>query len=122
MEFLVLVLLLIKHFIADLPLQTLDMIKSKGTLFEWDGITHSLIHGLLTFTVSVLFFGVSLSFILAIIDFVVHYAIDFGKVQLDKKLECSKFENGNTVVTDTKYYYLFVGDQCLHFLTYILLA
>jgi len=107
-----LTLLTIKHFVADFMLQTDTMVREKGHYGQKGGITHSGIHGLGTLTVFAAFgFGI-VAIICAVIDFVVHYHIDWAKMNISK----------NLTVTDKRYWFYLGLDQLLHQLTYIALV
>jgi hypothetical protein len=129
----VLTLLLLKHFIADMPLQTYYMAFNKGTYGHRGGLQHAGIHGLLTLLVLLIILPWhQISFLwlltLVVLEVVVHYHIDYAKMNLDKRFDSSflvKDESGNVTgrtITSMTYYYLLVGDQCLHVLTYIWLG
>ena len=99
-------LLLIKHFLCDFPFQSQKMIKHKGNYGHPAGITHSLIHSQATFMVFLFFSPVST--LLAAIDFITHYHIDWFKM----KFGCQD--------QSTKRFWTHLGlDQLLHGLNYI---
>ena len=104
-------LLFTKHFIVDFPLQNRFQYSNKGTYGHPGGILHAFLHGLGTFlcflvtgTTSALFYG--------FLDALVHYHIDFAKMNLNKKL-------GWTPTTHEQFWWLLGLDQYLHALTYI---
>jgi hypothetical protein len=82
MTLLVLMLLVvfqIKHFLADFPFQTeymLGKFKDKG--WELPLALHAAVHGLFTFLIAtqLMSSGLKFGFILACIDFVIHFAMD----------------------------------------------
>ncbi len=104
-----LILLCIKHWLADFVLQTQTMIQGKGTYGDAAGIVHSMIHGALTAAVfvfimpSAIFTAISIG----IYDMLIHYHIDWAKMQFKAEPNSSKF------------WALFGLDQLLHHLTYI---
>lgn len=105
----ILALLFIKHYLVDFVLQTQEEIDNKGKFFKWKGFKHSLKHGLLTAFVLYLtpLPAVIISF-LAIFDMVVHYLIDWIKMNY-----------GNKDIK-TKQFWNHLGlDQLAHQLTYI---
>lgn len=112
LELILLAALLIKHFIADFVLQTDAMVREKSQYGKIGGITHSSIHGVGTFLVFALAgFGI-IALICAVIDAVVHYHIDWSKMQLSR---------GLTPKDQT--YWVYLGlDQMLHQLTYVFLV
>ena len=73
--------LLFKHAIADLALQ--NQLTGINKLDYWgNGHKHYIHHGLLTFLVSLLFVDFSLAIVIAIVDYVAHWNIDFYKHQV----------------------------------------
>lgn len=107
-----LLLLSIKHFISDYPLQTQSEILHKGIYGNLKGITHSLKHGLGTAAVLLLFTSTAAAVALGLLDFLSHYHIDWLKVQLNKKVEA----------LSKKYWALFGLDQLAHTVVYLLIA
>ena len=112
-----LVLFQIKHFVADYPLQTPAMIKGKGTLFNPQGILHSLHHSALTLVTLGIFslvhpVAIPLAVIIASAEFFIHYVIDYSKMQYGKRLTTS----------DPRFWWAIGFDQMLHHLTYLAFA
>lgn len=103
------IFLLFKHLICDFILQTEHMAKSKGQYGNWDGIIHSLHHGIGTLLVSVVFVSPKLALILALVDFLIHYHIDWFKMRF-----------GPASYKDKHYWVWFGTDQFLHQLTIVL--
>ena len=103
------VLLFIKHYIVDFPWQTQAEIDSKGTYGEIPGIIHSLKHG---FGTAIVFFvtgpHVADAWILGVIDAVIHYHIDWIKMQW-----------GNRNMHDPRFWTHLGLDQMAHQLCYI---
>jgi hypothetical protein len=110
-----LVLLQIKHFICDGPLQTRDMVRAKGHYGRWLGIVHALVHGAGTLVV-LMVFGVPLAAVamLSALDVLIHYHVDFSKEALVRR-------KGWTTA-EAKFWWALAADQGLHQLTYLLLA
>lgn len=104
----------IKHFICDFPLQAHPyMYKNKGTYGHPGGIAHALIHGFGTMFLGIIFgLPFTLWGMLVILDFVVHYHIDWAKMKLNNHY-------GWTPLTSEKFWILLGVDQLLHQLTYI---
>ena len=109
-----LVLLQIKHWYIDFVNQTNIEIASKGIYGDRIGIMHSLKHGLgtiiaitLVVTPVYLFFA----FICGVIDFVVHYHVDW------LKMNC-----GNRDITTSQFWNHLGLDQMMHQLTYIFIT
>lgn len=111
-DILLLVLLLFtKHFIVDFPLQTKFQYSNKGTYGHLGGILHSALHGVGTYLCFVWFAPLSAVY-LAFIDFVLHYHIDWAKVNIN-----NKFSWGPT--THEQFWWLLGADQFLHAVTYV---
>ncbi len=106
------VLLQLKHWIADFVLQTDKMIVEKGVYGSSYGVYHSVIHAVGTFLA---FFWVHpiIAVATAIIDFILHYHIDWAKININKKY--------NYTPKDAKFWYWLGADQMLHQYTYIIL-
>lgn len=104
-----LLLLQIKHFLADFVLQTDVMIKDKGEYGAPAGLAHSFIHGALTAGVFAVAapFGVYTAISIGIYDMLIHYHIDWAKMQFKAEPNSPKF------------WTLFGLDQLLHQLTYL---
>ena len=74
--FIILLLLQIKHFICDYPLQNaymLNKMKEKGWVLPL--LSHSIVHGVGTFIVFVLY-DFKIACILAILDVILHFIVD----------------------------------------------
>ena len=108
--FILLALFGIKHFLADFLLQTDVMLREKGVYGMLGGIQHALVHAVLTFSILVFFCeDINLAIALSVLDFVLHYNIDWAKQQLNKGLS-----------TADRMFWVWMGaDQGLHYLTYI---
>lgn len=114
-EYLILGLLL-KHFVVDFLLQTPFQYLNKGTYGHRGGILHAWLHWIGTFCVlQVCGVPFSMSAVMAFLDFVAHYHIDWAKVKLTKYFEL-------TPTNSEKYWWLLGFDQLLHQLTYIAIA
>ncbi len=100
---LIFVTFIVKHFIADFPLQPPYQWQNKGKYGHPGGLLHAAIHG--TFTYIILYYF-NMPLWLALLDLIVHYHIDWLKMQLPWK-------------PDNKYFWWALGvDQMLHYLTY----
>lgn len=88
------------------------MYKNKGTYGHIGGLVHSLLHGISTFCIALFFTDVHTSFIVGIIDEVLHYHIDWAKMNINKKF-------GWTATNSENFWKLVGVDQTLHLLTYI---
>lgn len=107
---LVLLLLATKHLIIDFPLQTRYQWSNKGTYGHSGGLLHSGLHGL--GTVLCLWWFTPLAIIAGLIDAVVHYHVDWAKMNLNRRL-------GLGPTTHEGFWWLLGLDQYLHTLTYI---
>lgn len=108
---LLVLLLFTKHFFVDFPLQTRYQWSNKGTYGHWGGVLHSFLHGLGTYFCVVWYAPASAPY-LATVDYILHYHIDWAKMNLNKKL-------GWGPTTHEQFWWLLGLDQFLHALTYI---
>ena len=108
---LLLTLLFFKHYIVDFILQTDEMVAHKGIYGDPIGIDHSLYHAMATLII-LMFFTVPIwAFVLALIDGLLHYHIDYVKMAY-----------GNRDVKTKEFWNELGLDQFLHALTYIGIA
>jgi hypothetical protein len=115
-DLLLLILLLqIKHFICDGPLQTKAMVDGKAIYGNRLGLLHAGIHGLGTI-IALAWFGLdwTLVFSLAVADMVLHYHIDFAKENIVRI-------KGWTIAV-REFWWALATDQFLHHLTYLAIA
>jgi hypothetical protein len=110
MELLILFLLQIKHWYFDFANQSADEIKYKGIYLDWRGITHSLKHAIATVALFFLFTSVHTAIILGLIDFLIHYHIDWIKIKW-----------GTKDISTKLFWNQFGLDQLAHQTTYIVL-
>lgn len=106
----VLLLLLVKHWYVDFIQQTPEQIKYKGTYGHLKGIEHSLWHGVLTAGVFYFFIPALWAIFLGLVDFLLHYHIDYVKMRYGERDSATKL-----------YWAQFGADQFAHQATYILL-
>jgi hypothetical protein len=103
-----LIAFIIKHFICDFPLQFPIHYLNKGTYGHRGGIYHAAIHGFGTLLIA-FYFDLPLYF--ALLDMVVHYHIDWAKMNLNKYWKLKP--------DNSEYFWWLLGvDQLLHYLTY----
>lgn len=106
----------IKHFLADFTFQRWPwMFLNKGTYWHPGGLVHSGVHGLLTLLFMTMI-GHSFWWVLwlALIESIIHYNIDWCKVNLNTK--CG-------LTTEKPEFWELLGlDQLAHQLTYLWLA
>jgi hypothetical protein len=110
-----LVLLQLKHFICDFPLQGPYQYLNKGTYGHLGGVLHAFIHGIATFIILDIFVDEYNSYLvplLSLLEMVAHYHIDWAKMTINKYYgwKCDSSE---------KFWYLLGFDQLRHQLTYI---
>lgn len=102
-----------KHFIVDFPLQAFPyQYKNKGTYGHPGGLLHSGLHLIGTFIVLSFFIPVGAALMLAFMDEMIHYHIDWAKMNLNAKM-------GWGPTTHEKFWILLGFDQYLHALTYL---
>jgi hypothetical protein len=109
---LILGLFVVKHFIADFPLQYPRHYTVKGTYGQWGGIEHALIHGAFTAVILSVFVPIDLVLQMAAIDVLVHYHIDWAKMNVNRHF-------GWGPLTHEEFWVALGVDQLLHYLTYI---
>lgn len=109
--FVIVGLLFVKHFIVDFYLQTNEHVQNKGIYGKWHGIEHSLQHGVGTFLVLMLFVPTYFAVLLAFADFIIHYHVDWSKININKKQ--------NLTPNDQKFWFWLGLDQLAHSLTYV---
>ena len=108
---LVLFALQMKHFVVDFLLQTRYQLVNKGTWGHPGGILHAGLHGVGTYLCVALVTRPDIALGLALIDWTVHYHIDWAKMQLNSRLGLTP--------ADSRFWVLFGLDQLLHQLTYV---
>jgi hypothetical protein len=109
--FLILVLLQIKHWYIDFINQTSEEVQHKGTYLDWRGVKHSLKHGIGTMAVFWIFIDPIAAFVLGLFDFIAHYHIDWGKMNINKKY--------NYTIKDNQFWLWLGADQMAHQITYV---
>lgn len=112
---LLLLALQVKHVICDGPLQTLQMVRDKSIYLKPLGVIHALIHCVGS-SMILLFAGLPVVLVLqlALLEFVLHYHIDFIKEKIVK--------NYNWYHSDGPFWWALIADQTLHHMTYVLLV
>lgn len=113
---LLLILLQVKHFICDGPLQTAAMVRDKGFYGRRLGLLHAGIHGCGTIAAFLIWGEIAIEAVavLAVVDFALHYHIDFSKEQIVRR-------NGWTTAVP-QFWWALSADQMLHQMTYLVLA
>ena len=109
----ILFLLTIKHAFVDLYLQSFHSLNKREYFGGW---LHYLEHGGATLVIACVFFSFDVAFILASIDFILHWHIDYAKHVIQNRW--------NITTTNRRHSYWFIQcvDQSLHFTTYFVLC
>jgi hypothetical protein len=102
----------IKHFVVDFPLQTKYQWSNKGAYGHPGGVLHAALHAVGTYLCVVFFTKPEIALGLALIDCIVHYHIDWAKMNINKW-------KGWAPTTHPQFWVLLGLDQLLHQLTYI---
>ncbi len=111
-EAMFLFMLVIKHALADLVLQSRLTTGDKSNLKSPKGYIHAADHSLLTFIVSMFFTGVLNAILIALLDYILHFIIDYVKTKCVRHFE---------VVPNTRTFWIVQGvDQIAHYSCYFL--
>jgi hypothetical protein len=106
---LVLALLFVKHFLADFCWQSDRMLRDKGHFGRLGGFQHAGLHGALTYVILMHFLDMQACIMLAVIDSVIHYAVDWSHRRITVK-----------ITTDSNAFWIWIGvDQLIHAFTYL---
>lgn len=107
-------LLLIKHSVCDLALQSRFVNKQgdKKNLTDIKGYLHAGDHAIGTFVVALLFVGILPALGIAIADFVLHFIIDYTK----RRYTLAK----NLKQSNSKFWYIQSIDQIAHYGCYFI--
>ena len=109
-----LVLFEVKHFICDFVVQTRYQYMNKGIYGHPGGIIHSAAHAAASIpAILVLQNTPSRVAAIALVEFLVHYHVDWSKEQITKR--------GGLTYSDALYWSLFGADQFLHQMTYVVI-
>ena len=108
-----LLLLLIKHAIVDLGVQSQLQNIDKSSYFG-NGHVHYMHHGMATLVIAGLFLPAIPAILCAFIDYFIHWQIDYSK---HKVISIFKMQYRSAI-----WWWTSVLDQCLHFATYYLLV
>ena len=110
-----LALLELKHAICDFFLQTTYQVMNKGIYGHFGGLIHAGLHALGTVLVLIVVGpGILLGAAIVVVEFAIHYHLDWGKEQISRHASLSP-EAGT-------YWWAFGTDQFLHHLTYLAIA
>ncbi len=123
--------LLVKHWLADFPLQRHQYLYAhKGKYGHSGGIMHAMVHVMGTWAVMLCFFGIhdpdGVHLIwLPWLDGVLHYHIDWAKARITKARGWSgmvQYGRPHLAIYSQNYFEAIGPDQLLHHLTYVLIA
>ena len=107
----VLFLLVVKHAVADLILQSRLTTGDKADLSSPKGYRHALDHALCTLLVCIFFAPIPWALGIAVLDFILHFIIDFSKTKIVRRYKI-KYEG--------KAFWCIQGiDQIAHYSCYI---
>lgn len=109
-----LLLLQLKHFLCDFVYQPPWMYLNKGRINHPGGWIHAGLHGVFTAAVFATAISPGQAVIFGLIDTVVHYAVDYTKVNMTARRSLTPKDEG--------FWVLLGADQALHQLTYISLV
>jgi hypothetical protein len=113
--YVLLALLFIKHWYIDFVNQTNEEVQGKGTYGNAYGLMHSIKHGLATFAIFFAFtYEFEYSIIIGFIDFVLHYHIDWAKMNINRRW--------NYTIDMPQFWAWLGADQLAHSLTYLFLV
>ena len=110
---LLLLMLQVKHLLVDWCWQPQYELQNKGTYGHFGGIQHAGKNAIGTGLCLLPFFGVVGALIGTVLDFVIHYHVDYTKMNVNKA-------NGWTPA-DVPFWHWIGLDQFLHQATYILI-
>ena len=101
----------VKHFVCDFVLQTTEMSRSKGIYGHRTGLIHAGLHAVGSLP-AILVLTQAPALILPIVaaEFLVHYHVDWLKLQIDDRY--------NLDFNQRAYWILFGTDQLVHQITY----
>lgn len=110
--FILLALLFVKHWYIDFINQSMEEVVGKGIYGNAHGLMHSIKHGVASTLIFLAFTGdFTYSVIIGIIDFAIHYHVDWAKININKKY--------NYTPNDPKFWAWLGADQLAHSLTYL---
>lgn len=112
MEIVFLIMMLTKHYVVDFVLQTDEMVKGKGVYGNPQGIYHSLQHAIATAVICFILIAQPIYWLMfPLIDFVMHYHIDWIKMNY-----------GCRDITKKEFWNHLGLDQLAHQFTYVFMV
>jgi hypothetical protein len=111
------ILVALKHFVVDFPLQGPYQYRNKGKFGHPGGLLHAGLHALATLLILILVgsWNPGLAAALLLFEFVSHYLMDWAKVNINARM-------GWGPTTHEQFWWLLGFDQYIHTLTYILIG
>lgn len=109
---LLLLLLQVKHLLADFLAQPAWMYKNKGTFLHPGGLAHAGLHAVLTGFILLLFIHTHMVLLIIVLEFLAHYFIDWAKMNLNRTM-------GWTPINSENFWRLLGIDQFAHQFTYV---
>jgi hypothetical protein len=113
-EALVLFILMLKHAICDLGIQSFRTPTNKSRYFDKGLHLHSMDHGIGTFIVLLFFINPLYALVYAVVDYVLHWHIDCAKTTISRKYNWTK--------EGKPFWRLQTFDQMAHYSTYALIV
>lgn len=107
-------LIQLKHQAIDWMWQPAYEYENKGTWLHFGGIRHALKNAIGTALSIGIFFGGPIGLMILCLDFVIHYLIDYCKVNINRHYKLDP-------KVHKEYFWLLGLDQTLHQLTYLFL-
>lgn len=105
-------LIICKHFVVDFLMQPPYMYKNKGTYGHPGGYLHAMFHMLATVVILCYFIDHSIACMLAISEGIIHYHIDWAKMNIGRLCEWKP--------DNSEWFWMLMGlDQFLHYMTYM---
>ena len=110
--YVLLALLFTKHWYIDFVNQSQKEVDGKGIYGNADGLMHSIKHGVATMLIMYAFvYEPLVAIVVGFIDFVLHYHIDWAKMNINKKY--------NYTIEMPQFWAWLGADQLAHQITYI---
>jgi len=111
---LLMLMLQVKHLVVDWCWQPPYEWQNKGFYGHWGGVRHALKNAVGTALCFVPFVGLPMVLTVLVIDFLVHYHVDFAKMNINRRM-------GWGPNTHAEFWMLTGADQAAHQLTYVAL-
>ena len=89
-EILLLLCFIVKHFLVDFVWQTETQLEEKGQYLKSGGLEHSGLHALFTYLILIHMLDMPFALMLSILDFSLHYHIDWARMYINKRYNDEK--------------------------------